>query len=71
MPLTAVKKSSVANTDDIELSDQQIQLGNIRTDTISEANIGNTIELTGTLNINAAQTASVNARVMGLSLIHI
>lgn len=65
MPLTAVKKSSVANTDDIELSDQQIQLGNIRTDTITKSNIGNTIELTGTLNINAAQTASVNARVMG------
>ena len=65
MPLTAVKKSSVANTDDIELSDQQIQLGNIRTDTIAKNNIGNTIELTGTLNINAAQTASVNARVMG------
>ncbi len=65
MPLTAVKKSSVANTDDIELSDQQIQLGNIRTDTIAKSNIGNTIELTGTLNINAAQTASVNARVMG------
>lgn len=65
MPLTAVKKSSVVNTDDIELSDQQIQLGNIRTETIAEANIGNTIELTGTLNMNAAQTASVNARVMG------
>lgn len=65
MPLTAVKKSSVANADDIELSEQQIQLGNIRTDTIAEGNIGNTIELTGTLNINAAQTASVNARVMG------
>ncbi len=65
MPLTAVKKSSVVNADDIELSDQQIQLGNIRTDTIAKSNIGNTIELTGTLNINAAQTASVNARVMG------
>ena len=65
MLLTAVKKSSVANADDIELSEQQIQLGNIRTDTIAEGNIGNTIELTGTLNINAAQTASVNARVMG------
>jgi Cu(I)/Ag(I) efflux system membrane fusion protein len=65
MPLTAVKKSSVVNTDDIELSDQQIQLGNIRTDTIAEASIGNTIELTGTLNMNAAQTASVSARVMG------
>jgi len=65
MPLTAVKKSSVVNADDIELSDQQIQLGNIRTDTIAKSNIGNTIELTGTLNINAAQTASVSARVMG------
>ena len=65
MPLTAVKKNSVANTDDIELSDQQIQLGNIRTDTIATASMGNTIELTGTLNINAAQTASLSARVMG------
>ena len=65
MPLTQVKKSAVANTDDIELSDQQIQLGNIRTDTLAKADIGNTIELTGTLNINAARTASVNARVMG------
>lgn len=65
MPLTAVKKSSVVNTDDIELSDQQIQLGNIRTDTIAESSIGNTIELTGTLNMNAAQTASMSARVMG------
>lgn len=65
MPLTAVKKSSVVNSDDIELSDQQIQLGNIRTDTIAEASIGNTIELTGTLNMNAAQTASISARVMG------
>ncbi|NTS43110.1 MAG: efflux RND transporter periplasmic adaptor subunit [Chitinophagaceae bacterium] len=65
MPLTAVKKSSVVNTDDIELSDQQIQLGNIRTDTIAEASIDNTLELTGTLSMNAAQTASVSARVMG------
>lgn len=65
MRLTAVKKSSNINTDEIELSAQQIQLGNIRTDTISEGTIGSTIELTGTLNINAAKTASVNARVMG------
>jgi Cu(I)/Ag(I) efflux system membrane fusion protein len=65
MPLTAVKKSSVANTDDIELSEQQVQLGNIRTDTIKEGIIGSALELTGTLNINAAQTDSVNARVMG------
>jgi Cu(I)/Ag(I) efflux system membrane fusion protein len=65
MPLTPVKKNGSANSDEIELSNQQIQLGNIRTDTIREGNIGNTIELTGTLNRNAAQTASVSARVMG------
>jgi membrane fusion protein, copper/silver efflux system len=65
MRLIAVKKSSNTNTDEIELSAQQIHLGNIRTDTISESAIGNTIQLTGTLNINAAKTTSVNARVMG------
>lgn len=65
MPLTAVKKSSVQHTDDIELSDQQIQLGNIHTDTIGKGSIENGMELTGTLNLNASQTASVGARVAG------
>lgn len=65
MPLTAVKKSSVVNVDGIELSDQQVQLGNIRTDTMTKGSVGNTIELTGTLNINAAKTGSLSARVMG------
>lgn len=65
MHLTPVKKSSVENTDDIELSDQQVQLGNIRIDTIRQGSIGNQLSLTGTLNINAARTAAVSARVMG------
>jgi Cu(I)/Ag(I) efflux system membrane fusion protein len=65
MPLTPVKKSSVKNSDDIELSDQQIQLGNIVVDTIHQGSIGNEIEFTGTLNLNASQIASVSARVMG------
>jgi Cu(I)/Ag(I) efflux system membrane fusion protein len=65
MPLTPVKKSAVDNTDDIELSDQQIQLGNIRVDTITMGNIQNSMELTGILNVNASQMASVSARVMG------
>ena len=65
MTLTPVKKSSVKNTDDLELSDQQIQLGNILVDTIQKGSISNEIELTGTLNLNASQTASVSARVMG------
>lgn len=65
MTLTPVKKSSVKNTDDIELSDQQIQLGNIIVDTIRKGNIGNEIELTATLNLNASQINSISARVMG------
>ena len=65
MHLTPVKKSSVKNTDDIELSDQQIQLGNILIDTIGKANIGSNIELTGTLNINASKIVTVSGRVMG------
>ena len=65
MPLTPIKKSSVKNTDEIELSDQQIKLGNILVDTIQKRNIGNEIELTGTLNLNASKIASVSARIMG------
>ena len=65
MTLTRVKKNSVENTDDIELSDQQIQLGNIHTDTIRTGNIGNHLQFTGTLNLNASQTSSVSARIMG------
>ncbi|HEX6334928.1 MAG TPA: efflux RND transporter periplasmic adaptor subunit [Flavisolibacter sp.] len=65
MPLTPVKKSSVKNTDDIELSDQQVQLGNIRTDTVRKGRMSSQVVLTGTLNVNAAATVSVSARVMG------
>lgn len=66
MPLTLVQKTPTKkNTDDIELSDQQIQLGNILVDTIRKGRIGSEIELTGTLNLNASRLASVSARVMG------
>ena len=65
MPLTPVNKSSVKNSDDLELSDQQIQLGNILVDTIGKGNISNQIELTGTLKLNASQITSVSARAMG------
>src|SRR5688572_1705160 len=54
MPLTLVKKSAVSNADDIALSDQQIQLGNIVVDTIRKGNINKEIEFTGTLNLNAS-----------------
>lgn len=65
MPLTAVKKSSIENSDDITLSDQQIQLGNIKVDTIGKTSVENQLEFTGVLTLNAALTASVSARVMG------
>ena len=65
MALTPVIKSSVRNTDDIELNEQQIQLGNIVVDTIGKRKIGREIEFTGTLNLNASQITSVSARAMG------
>ncbi len=65
MELTAVKKSSNQNGDEIKLSEQQIQLGNIHTDTINSSMLGDKIVLTATLNINQMKTTSISARVMG------
>jgi len=65
MDLTPVKKSNGKNEDAIMLSEQQIQLGNIQTDTIRTGNIGDQVVLTATLNFDQARTSSVSSRVMG------
>lgn len=65
MELTAVKKSSLTQTEDLQLSQQQVQLGNIQTDTIAAANMENEVVLSGTLNLNRSKTSAVSARVMG------
>lgn len=65
MELIAVKKGPVTQSDDIQLSDQQIQLGNIQTDTISSGEIGEEVVLTGTLNLDGSKASSVSARIMG------
>ena len=52
MELTAVKKSNGENKDEIQLSEQQIQLGNIHTDTIRNGSIGDQVVLTATLNFD-------------------
>lgn len=65
MELTAVKKSSVQKSDDIQLSDQQVLLGAIQTDTIAIAAMGDESVFTGTLAVNAARVSSLNAKVMG------
>jgi membrane fusion protein, copper/silver efflux system len=65
MPLTPVKKSNNGNKDEIQLSDQQVQLGNIRVDTIRSGMIGDKMILTATLNTDQIKTTSVSARVTG------
>ncbi|MEO6674525.1 MAG: efflux RND transporter periplasmic adaptor subunit, partial [Ginsengibacter sp.] len=58
------KANDTANND-LKLSDQQIQLGNIQTDTVNIGMLGDKIVLTATLNIDEKKTTSVSARVMG------
>jgi len=66
MTLTQANKIIVnQNTDDIELTDQQVQLGNILVDTLQKRDIRSEMNLTGTLNLNASQVVSLNARVTG------
>lgn len=65
MDLTPVKKSNGEKKDEIQLSDQQIQLGNIQTDTIRSGTIGDQLVLTASLNFDQMKTSSVSSRVMG------
>lgn len=65
MPLTEVKKNQVQNENELQLSDQQIQLGNITTDSLKEHLLGEDILLTGTINTNQNTLASISSRVMG------
>ena len=65
MELTAVKKINGENKDEIQLSEQQIQLGNILTDTIRNGTIGDQLVLTATLNFDQMKASSVSSRVMG------
>ncbi len=50
---------------EIELSDQQIQLGNIIVDTIGDKAMGDEVLLNATLNFDQQKTSSVSARVGG------
>lgn len=49
----------------LHLSDQQILLGNIKVATLTEHELGDEIQLTGKLNIDATKQSSVSSRVMG------
>ncbi|MES1220227.1 MAG: efflux RND transporter periplasmic adaptor subunit [Bacteroidota bacterium] len=65
MELTQVKKNNGQKKDEIQLSEQQIQLGNIQTDTIRSGTIGDQLVLTATLNFDQVKANAVSSRVMG------
>ena len=65
MDLTPVKKKNGESKDELQLSEQQIQLGNIQTDTIRNGTIGDQLILTATLNFDQMKASSVSSRVMG------
>ena len=65
MELTSVKKAGANLIDEIELSAQQIQLGNIHSDTIRNGSIGDNLILTAILNFDQMKASSVSARIMG------
>jgi len=65
MDLTPVKKKNGESKDELQLSEQQIQLGNIQTDTVRNGTIGDQLILTATLNFDQMKASSVSSRVMG------
>lgn len=65
MDLTPVQKQKGEKMDEITLSQQQVHLGNITTDTIRKGSIGDKMVLTAILNFDRMKAATVSARVMG------
>lgn len=64
MELIAVNKMDQPN-DEIMLSDEQVQLGNIQTDTLGHSMVGDKIVLTATLNFDEMKVNTVSARITG------
>lgn len=65
MELTQVRKSKSANPYEIQLSENQVRLGNIQLDTVRTGSIGDKMYLTATLNFDLYKSTSVSSRVMG------
>lgn len=65
MELTPGKKNSRFVIDEIQLSGQQVQLGNILIDTIRSGAISDKVVLTATLNFDPLRENAVSSRIMG------
>lgn len=65
MQLIQMNKNKSTAEDEIKLSNEQVKLGNIQTDTIRQSAIGDQVVLTATLNFDQMKTTSVSSRMMG------
>lgn len=67
MPLTPVKKEQAQQEreNELHLSDQQIQLGNITVDSLKNHLVGEEILLAGTVGTNQNSLIAISSRVMG------
>ena len=65
MKLIQASKTSTPDKDGLQLNEQQMQLGNILTDTIRDGMMGGQMVLTATLNADQRKINAVSARVMG------
>lgn len=65
MELTKVTKQKDEAGGYLELSEQQIKLGNIHIDSIQNGRIGDELVLTGTVNFDQMHANSISARVSG------
>lgn len=65
MEIVAVKKSEGQLKGIVALSDQQVQLGNILTDTVGKSDISLQTILNATLTIDETKTVTINARISG------
>lgn len=65
MKLIGVQKSAAQERTEIRLSAQQMQLGNVHTEVVTDGSIGDRLVLAATLNFDQQHTAAIGARVAG------
>ena len=65
MELVPEKMSADASDGSVRLSDQQMQLGGVRVDTVGSGALGDKIVLTGTVTVNETSSSAVSARLAG------
>jgi Cu(I)/Ag(I) efflux system membrane fusion protein len=65
MDLIAVQKNTSKQVNELMLSDQQIQLGNIQTDTVKAGGVNAEITVTATLNTDENLQEAISAKVAG------